>query len=56
MTRACAGLTPAQLIQRIRGDAEKDDVTKGKDYGFLGVPLLPVSGRYYGYLVPAALY
>jgi subtilisin len=45
----CAGLTPAQVIGRMRATAEsKTTATSG--YGFSGDPLRPVSGRYYGYL------
>jgi subtilisin family serine protease len=56
-TGACAGLTPAQIIQKLRGDAEKYNTTKGKDYGFIGDPLRPFDGgQYYGYLIRAASY
>jgi subtilisin len=44
----CAGLTPAQVIDKIRADAE----AKPKRYGFVGDPRhTPPAGRYYGYLV-----
>ena len=44
----CAGMTPAQVIQKIRGDA----AAKARRYGFLGDPRhTPPAGRYYGFLV-----
>jgi subtilisin family serine protease len=52
---ACAGLTPAQIIQKIRSDAAAYN-TAHPSYGFTGDPLHPVSGRYYGFLLWAALY
>ena len=55
-TGACQGLTAAQIVQKLRGDAERYNTTKGKDYGFLGDQLRPLSGSYYGYLIRAALY
>jgi subtilisin len=52
---ACAGLTPLQIIQRIRSDAAAyNGATPG--YGFSGDPLHPIDGRYYGYLIRAGLY
>ncbi len=45
----CAGLTPAQIIQRVRGDAESH-TTATPSYGFNGDPVRPVTGRYFGYL------
>jgi subtilisin family serine protease len=52
---ACAGLSPAQVIQKLRADAAKYNGAK-KTYGFDGDPLRPVQGRYYGYLIHAAEY
>lgn len=44
----CAGLLPAQIIQRIRFDA----AAKPVNYGFLGDPRhAPPAGRFYGFLV-----
>jgi subtilisin len=44
----CAGLTPAQVIDKIRADAE----AKPRRYGYVGDPRhAPPAGRYYGYLV-----
>jgi hypothetical protein len=43
----CSGLTPAQIITRMRSDAQA--YTAGAR-GFTGDPVRPVSGRYYGYL------
>jgi subtilisin len=51
----CAGLTPAQIVQKIRSDAAAYNLAN-PDYGFVGDPLRPVSGRYYGYLIRAGLY
>jgi hypothetical protein len=45
----CAGMTPAQVIQKMRTDAEAH-TTAAPGYGFAGDPTRPVSGRYYGYL------
>jgi subtilisin len=51
----CAGLTPAQIIEKMRSDAEVYN-NANPGYGFVGDPLRPVSGKYYGYLIRAALY
>jgi subtilisin len=51
----CAGLTPAQIIQKMRTDAEVYN-NANPGYGFVGDPLRPVTGKYYGYLIRAALY
>ncbi len=48
-TGPCAGLAPAQIVQKIRSDAEARSTTI-PGYGFVGDPNQPVSGRYYGYL------
>ncbi len=45
----CAGMTPSQVIQKLRSDAQARSSTPG--YGFTGDPNSPVSSRYYGYLV-----
>jgi subtilisin family serine protease len=52
---ACAGLTPAQIVSKIVKDAA-DYNTKHTDYGFVGDPRHPGTGRYYGDLIRAALY
>jgi subtilisin family serine protease len=49
----CAGLTPAQVVAHIRADAVSAATLTN---GFLGDPLRPVSGKYYGYLVTALSY
>jgi subtilisin family serine protease len=49
----CAGLAPAQVVARIRDDAAAAATLAN---GFLGDPLRPVSGKYYGYLVSALSY
>lgn len=52
-TAPCAGLTPAQLIAKLRGDA--DSATRSNSaFGFTGDPLRPVSGRSYGFMTPVA--
>ena len=45
----CAGLSPAQVIQKVRADAQGQATTTN---GFMGDPLQPL-GRYYGYLASA---
>jgi len=49
----CAGLTPAQIVQRLRSDAAASATLTN---GFAGDPLRPVAGRFYGPLVSAAAY
>jgi subtilisin len=49
----CAGLPPANVIQRIRSDASAGAPAIG---GFFGDPDNPVAGRYFGPLVSAAAY
>jgi subtilisin len=49
----CDGLTPSQVIQKIRSDAAAHATLSN---GFNGDPLRPVSGRYYGYLVDPSQY
>lgn len=49
----CAGLTPAQIVQKIRADAQAHATVSN---GFNGDPFHPVSGRYYGYLAWAGGY
>ncbi len=47
----CADLSPASIIARIR------DIAAGQSpgYGFVGDPLRPAAGRYFGYLAWAGL-
>jgi subtilisin family serine protease len=45
----CAGLSPAQIIPKMRTDAE-GHTTAESGYGFTGDPLRPVGSRYYGFL------
>jgi subtilisin family serine protease len=42
----CAGMTPAQIIAKLRADA----ASRPADQGFSGDPNHPIDGRYYGYL------
>lgn len=52
----CAGLTPAQIVQKIVGDATAYN-TANPGYGFTGDPLhSPDPNKYYGYLIRAGLY
>ena len=45
----CAGLAPAQIIDKVRSDAQAR-TTSDAAYGFAGDPVRPVTGRSYGYL------
>ena len=45
----CAGLTPAQIVQKMRSAASSHSLSV-TGFGFTGDPLRPVSTRYYGYL------
>ena len=47
----CSGLTPAQIITKMRTDAQAQPAA----YGFIGDPGHPVSGAYFGYLATAGL-
>lgn len=51
----CAGLTPPQIIEKIVADATAYN-TANPDYGYVGDPLRPLDGRYYGYLVYPGMY
>jgi subtilisin family serine protease len=50
---ACSGLTPAQIIGKVRSDAAANTTTTN---GFVGDPLHPITGKYFGYLVSATAY
>ncbi len=49
----CAGMTPAQIVQKIRADAQAHATATN---GFNGDPLHPVAGKYFGYLAWAGGY
>ena len=49
----CAGLRPAQVIQRLRVDAAAAGLA---GFGFAGDPLRPLAGRVFGHLASAAAY
>ena len=49
----CAGLTPAQIIAKIRSQAASYATTTN---GFAGDPAHPISGKYFGYLDYAGAY
>ncbi len=51
----CAGLTPAQIVQKVVADAATYNQSN-TGYGYQGDPLRPISGKYYGYLIRAGLY
>lgn len=46
----CAGLTPAEVIQKMRADAAAWTAAD-PSFGFVGDPSRPTAGRYYGHLV-----
>ena len=46
---ACAALRPADIVQKMRSDAQGYNSTNGS-WGFNGDPMRPVSGAYFGYL------
>jgi hypothetical protein len=45
----CTGLTPAQIVQKMRGQAESHSGSV-PGYGFTGDPLRAFAGAYFGYL------
>jgi hypothetical protein len=49
----CSGLTPSQVIARIISGARSAASSGG---GYIGDPLTPIAGKYFGYLVNAGLY
>jgi subtilisin len=49
----CSGLTPAQIIAKVRNDAS---TAATSSTGFTGDPFHPITGRYYGNLITAAPY
>jgi subtilisin family serine protease len=49
----CSSLTPAQIIAKVRSDAAASATSAN---GFVGDPLHPITGKYFGYLVNAAGY
>lgn len=52
---ACAELSPAQIVHQIVDDTSAYNLAN-PGYGFVGDPAHPIAGRYYGYLLRAALY
>jgi subtilisin family serine protease len=52
---SCAGLTPPRIITKVVDDATAYNTTH-PDYGFVGDPFRPISGRYYGFLLRASIY
>jgi subtilisin family serine protease len=54
---ACAGLRARQIVQKLVADAAAYNTNGANSgYGFQGDPLRPITGKYYGYLIRAALY
>ena len=54
---AYRGLTAAQIVDKLVAHARAyNQSKKGTGYGFQGDPLRPITGKYYGYLIRAALY
>ena len=51
-TGACAGLSPAEIVSKLRADAAAQPASNG----FTDDPRSPISGRYYGYLLYAGGY
>lgn len=51
----CAGLTPAQVVQKMVADAQAYNAAN-PGYGFTGDPIRPVTGKYYAYLIHAGSY
>ena len=49
----CAGMKPAQVVAKIRGDAAAAATAAN---GFSGDPFHPIKNEYFGYLVSAGLY
>jgi subtilisin len=55
----CAGLSPAAIAQKLRGDAAARASASGEStayYGFAGDPNLPSGSHYFGYLLSASGY
>lgn len=50
---ACAGLSPTNIIAKLRLDAANNATSVN---GFVGDPFHPVTGKYFGYLVSASGY
>ena len=51
-TGACAGMSPAAVIGKLRNDAAAQPAS----YGFAGDPRAPIGERYFGHIVSAAGY
>jgi subtilisin len=54
-TGACRGLSAPQIIAKIVADAATYTL-KHPGFAYMGDPLHPVTGRYYGYLIRAGVY
>lgn len=51
---ACAATTQNVALAELLWSP--NTATKNRGYGFQGDPLRPITGKYYGYLIRAALY
>jgi subtilisin family serine protease len=51
-TGQCPGMTPSQIITKLRFDAS----AQPPGYGFVGDPSQPIADRFYGYLIKAGIY
>ena len=54
-SRACAGLSSLQIVHKVVSDALAYTAAH-PDYGFIGDPVHPIAGKYYGPLINVALY
>jgi subtilisin len=50
------GSSPEGVMRKLLRDAEAHNARTDTGYGFVGDPLRPVSGKYFGFLVRAGLY
>jgi hypothetical protein len=51
----CASLSPAQIVSKMVSDAASYNQAN-PSYGFVGDPQLPVTGKYFGYLIQSGSY
>jgi subtilisin len=52
---SCSATNPRANIRKLRSDAESYNAAR-LDYGYVGDPFRPVTGRYFGFLTTADLY
>jgi subtilisin family serine protease len=51
----CRGLAPRDIVRRVVADTARYNV-RHRTWGYNGDPLHPIDGRYYGWMIRAALY